>query len=118
MIPTEALSTAGDWDIVGKSLTGLVTALAFGIALFLRQKFMEKKAEKSENPLMQEWLREFLTAMTEDRRQSALMYRELASEIRGISDTQRRLSGHIEDSIKPSLARIESHTGALLQRSK
>lgn len=111
-------AVGGDFDILGKGAASVLTAIGFGVALFLRNKFMERRAEKSENPPMQEWLREFLTAMTEDRRQSAAMFKEMAAEIRGLNDSHRRLNSYVEDAIHPALSRIESHTNALLQRRR
>lgn len=102
---------------MGKGTAGIATATVFGVALFLRQKFMEKKEEKSDTPPMREWLKSFLEAMTEDRRQSAAMFRELAVEMRTMSAAQDRLASRLDDAVIPSLGRIENKSDALLQRS-
>lgn len=113
---SDAIATGSEFDVLGKGAASVFTAIGFGVALFLRNKFMEKKAEKSENQPMQEWLKEFLTAMTEDRKQSAAMFKEMAAEIRGLNDSHRALNSYVENAIQPALSRIESHTNVLMQR--
>lgn len=116
MTPVETLSVMDNWDIVGKGMASIATAIAFGVAVFLRQKFLEKKEPKSDDTPMKEWLGEFLKAMTDDRREMAAMWKGMAQEIRDIGETQMRMAQHMEGSVTPSLSRIESKADALLQR--
>lgn len=113
-------------DLIGMGGGSVFGALALGVALFLRNKFVEKKnAVELEKPLA-DWIRPFLEAMTEDRREMKDLFRELAHEIRTsntrIEAVHSRLegaAGYFQQShgnLGNALMRIENKTDALLQR--
>lgn len=110
-----------DLDIIGKGVSGLSGVIALAVALFLKQKFMDKKEEKSgrssgayERPIS-EWLGDFLEAMTEDRREMKELFREMASELRTIGAQGQRTMDKV-DAVANAAARIESKADVLLQR--
>lgn len=101
---------------------GVLGAIATGVALFLRAKFVEKQETKKagrdtsvlDRP-QQDWLRSFLEAMTEDRREMKELFRELTHEIRETNHALDLL-GHRQTASEQALGRLESKTDNLLQR--
>lgn len=119
-------------DLVGVGGGSVFGAIAFGVALLLKKQW-EKKEEKKvgrdtsvmERPVS-EWLRSFLEAMTDDRREMKDLFKELATEIRQSNEKTERLSSRVDglshqvqnsrDSLGSSMARVEAKTDSLLQR--
>lgn len=110
-----------DFNIIGMGGSSVASIVAMGVALFLRQKWVEKQDNKkaresgsSEKPVS-EWLRSFLEAMTEDRREMKDLFRELTHELRSISVQIERMSARLEAQ-SGTMVRLESKADALLQR--
>ncbi len=121
------------WDVIGKGVSGIAGVLSLGVAMFLRQKFLEKREEKRETPGMQkgegnvsEWLKSFLQEMTNDRRELRDLIKDLAEEIRQTSRNIDRLGNQAESNgalfqqaqhqLGNAVGRIEQKADALLQR--
>jgi hypothetical protein len=122
-----------NWDVIGKGVSGIAGVISLGVAMFLRQKFLEKREEKRENPNMHggegnvsEWLKSFLQAMTEDRRELIELIKDLASEVRQTNSNIDKMGSKVEgntvffqhaaNNLGGALGRIESKADAILQR--
>lgn len=123
------LTESGLDNLLGMGGGGVLGAVATAVGLFLRARHMERKAGRETTTLdkpAEAWLKSFLEAMTEDRRELKELFRELAEEIR-YNNRSLENFGHRQEvlaqgemnalnNLGGAMIRVEQKTDALLQR--